>query len=239
MSPPFCAQCLSSNDKPRLLYKGNFLEALYDGRFYCTELVYRNQTMNATLKPATYRGFTLIELLVVVLIIGILSSIALPQYQKAVAKSQATQALITLKSVAQAYTAYSMANGEWAPSFDALDIQVPWNGTTEWKTGLKATRSSQDWSLQLQWIADNGNIIPVIYMGRLTGPYRGSGFAYFFGQWDHKENWKADPNIIYCVEQIRGTGAVFSQEEGTFCKKVIGAERLIQAGDTTHFYQMP
>lgn len=187
----------------------------------------------------TAAGFTLIELLVVVLIIGILSAAALPQYQKAVAKSQATQALSMLKSVAQAYTIYYMSNGYWAPDLDDLDIQVPWTGSAAWKPGLKATRSTRDWSMQLQWIIDggSGDLVPVIYIGRLTGPYQGTGFAYFFGQWDNKENWRANPHTMYCTEQHRGAGVVFTKNKGDFCQKVMNSGNLMQSGDTVYYYK--
>lgn len=70
-------------------------------------------------------GFTLIELLVVVLIIGILSAVALPQYHKAVLRARAMEGLTLLRSLEKAEQAYYLANGQYTMDLEALDLNVP------------------------------------------------------------------------------------------------------------------
>ena len=59
------------------------------------------------------QGFTLIELLVVVLIIGILSSVALPQYTKAVEKSRMAGVWSKLATMNQACQVNVLENNGW------------------------------------------------------------------------------------------------------------------------------
>ena len=85
-------------------------------------------------------AFTLIELLIVVLIVGILATVALPQYQKAILKSRITEAWVNLGFIRKAVILDRTENGEVSnsgnidpqgiqgslnPGFDILGIDDP------------------------------------------------------------------------------------------------------------------
>jgi len=71
------------------------------------------------------KGFTLIELLVVVLIIGILASIAIPQYFKVVEKSRVAEAMSLIAAVKSAQERYLAKGGAYTSDFTQLDISYP------------------------------------------------------------------------------------------------------------------
>lgn len=166
-------------------------------------------------KNSYQTGFTLMELLVVMLIIGILTSIAIPQYQKAVERSRASQALTVLKSFNQAATAYYLATHTYPTSFDVLALDSSWRPAEpneRWSTvaGAGEARSNGEWCLQL-YSHPSGRSV---YMGRLKGKYRGAGFVM-----SHTST-SASAGKPFCAER-HSQGIIFQGAKGDYCKKVM------------------
>ena len=169
------------------------------------------------------KAFTLIELLVVVLIIGILSAIALPQYQKAVEKAKATQAWTLLKGLDEAQNAYYLTNHDFASSFAELGIDIPFTGTIKGHDGSAITDalSNKDWSVEIHkqspWF--------IFWLTRISGDYSGAGFAYIY-------HFDTGITEKLCFEREK-EGFIFKKNSGDYCTKIFGLKPL-KNDDTWH-----
>lgn len=73
-------------------------------------------------KQRSCEGFTLIELLVVVIIIGILSAVALPNFLGQTGKARETEAKNNLSSIGLSQQAYFFERGTFAERLVKLDV---------------------------------------------------------------------------------------------------------------------
>ncbi|EOX3389853.1 pilin [Vibrio cholerae] len=76
-------------------------------------------------KNKLQKGFTLIELMIVVAVIGVLAAIAVPQYQKYVAKSEAASALATLAGLKTNAEAYTVETGSFPTDTQQAQLGTP------------------------------------------------------------------------------------------------------------------
>ena len=163
-------------------------------------------------------GFTLIELLVVVLIVGFLAAVALPQYQKAVERSRAAEALTLLKSVVRASEAYRLASGAWPTKFEELVLDIPWTGNRKAcnSDGVTDTFSNDDWSIQFyKWPANQHH---AVWITRLRGKYKGARFTWNF---THEDPTFTGRLRCWEATQTGGETILFDGPAGAYCSKVM------------------
>ena len=134
------------------------------------------------------KGFTLIELLVVVLIIGVLSAIALPQYQLAVTKTRVAILLPLMKSIDTAQKIYKMANGHYSEDFSELDIQMPGGAKTVTATQIKY----DDWNC---WLNERVSVYCNTSHINLEKYY----------QYDFTDCWSSAPSTEKICKSLCGT----------------------------------
>lgn len=132
------------------------------------------------------KGFTLIELLAVVLVLGILTSIALPQYQRSIERARAAEAPSILRSlfdsrervaVERGYHSYNAMPVKFG--FTKLDIAI--KGQLSNGTASTGTLVTKDFEYKLLGPTNQATMVSgKLLRGKYTGlilTYNGSEFG--------------------------------------------------------------
>jgi type IV pilus assembly protein PilA len=130
--------CVTGSESPKLpLQETNLMKTELKAKFL----------QHLLKKKQDDQGFTLIELLVVIIIIGVLSAIALPNFLNQTAKAKQSEAKQNIGVINRAQTAFRTENNQFATSFDALAIgslagNTSTTTSTNYSYGISGTTDS-------------------------------------------------------------------------------------------------
>ena len=84
--------------------------------------------MKITAQPSKKRrrqaGYTLMDAMVVVLIMGVLASIGLNQYNKYIARARRPETVVAFRAIAAQQREYLLTTGKFAGTFDELGFNI-------------------------------------------------------------------------------------------------------------------